>query len=99
MASDAYMGGVFWRFKERVVWLQLNAGMKRALEAFQEAILMVDASAQGGWTVLHVNSSFLQQTGAHLDLPYFHLTSNLCRAVTVDSPISICKARDQYCSV
>ncbi|KAK9915620.1 hypothetical protein WJX75_001643 [Coccomyxa subellipsoidea] len=41
----------------------LNAGMKRALEAFQEAILMVDASAQGGWTVLHVNSSFLQQTG------------------------------------
>ena len=46
------------------VWLQLNAGMKRALEAFQEAILMVDASSLDTWTVLHVNSAFLQQTGA-----------------------------------
>ncbi|CAL8470312.1 g9854 [Coccomyxa elongata] len=40
----------------------MNAGMKRALEAFQEAILMVDTSKES-WTVLHVNSAFSHQTG------------------------------------
>lgn len=46
---------------------QMNWGMKRALEAFQEAILMVDTS-KDTWTVLHVNSAFTQQTGKHLPL-------------------------------
>ena len=35
----------------------------RALEAFQEAILMVDAADPECWTVLHVNKTFVDQTG------------------------------------
>ncbi len=35
----------------------------RALEAFQEAIMMVDCGAQP-WRVLYVNSAFTQQFGA-----------------------------------
>ncbi len=49
---------------------QMNAGMKRALEAFQEAILMVDTS-KDSWTVLHVNSAFSHQTGEHLPVFMF----------------------------
>jgi hypothetical protein len=40
----------------------MNGGMKRALEAFQGAILMVDTTKEG-WSILHVNSGFLSQTG------------------------------------
>ena len=37
--------------------------MMRALEAFQEAILMVDTTDPECWTVLHVNKTFIEQTG------------------------------------
>ena len=37
--------------------------MMRALEAFQEAIMMVDASAES-WKILYVNSAFLARIGA-----------------------------------
>ena len=43
--------------------VQINAGMMRALEAFQEAILMVDTTDPECWTVLHVNKTFIEQTG------------------------------------
>ena len=43
--------------------VQINAGMMRALEAFQEAILMVDTTDPECWTVLHVNKTFVEQTG------------------------------------
>lgn len=43
--------------------MQINQGMMRALEAFQEAILMVDATDLECWTVLHVNKTFVEQTG------------------------------------
>ena len=43
--------------------MQINAGMMRALEAFQEAVLMVDTKSEC-WTVLHVNKTFIEQTGA-----------------------------------
>ena len=42
---------------------QAMATMMRAVEAFQEAILMVDASAEP-WRVLYVNSAFLDRVGA-----------------------------------
>jgi hypothetical protein len=45
---------------------QINAGMMRALEAFQEAILMVDTTNPECWSVLHVNKTFVEQTGAVL---------------------------------
>ena len=45
------------------VAVQINAGMMRALEAFQEAILMVDATDGECWRVLHVNRTFSEQTG------------------------------------
>ncbi len=44
--------------------MQINAGMMRALEAFQEAVLMVDTTNSECWTVLHVNKTFIEQTGA-----------------------------------
>ena len=44
--------------------MQINQGMMRALEAFQEAILMVDTTDPECWTVLHVNKTFVEQTGA-----------------------------------
>ena len=40
-----------------------QAGMMRALEAFHEAIMMVDA-ATDDWQILYVNSAFLSHTGA-----------------------------------
>lgn len=48
----------------RPMAMQINAGMMRALEAFQEAILMVDTTDPQCWTVLHVNKTFVEQTGA-----------------------------------
>ena len=44
--------------------MQINAGTMRALEAFQEAVLMVDTTNSECWTVLHVNKTFLEQTGS-----------------------------------
>jgi hypothetical protein len=44
--------------------MQINAGTMRALEAFQEAILMVDTTKPECWSVLHVNKTFIEQTGA-----------------------------------
>ena len=41
---------------------QAMAGMMRAVEAFQEAILMVDASVEP-WKVLYVNSAFIDRVG------------------------------------
>ena len=52
------------------------AGMMRALEAFQEAIIMVDASAQP-WKVLYVNSAFLDRIGA-LRLPLAVAFAGFC---------------------
>ena len=48
---------------QRLPAVQINAGMMRALEAFQEAILMVDATDGECWRVLHVNKTFADQTG------------------------------------
>ena len=49
------MKGEAWR----LLAVQINTGMMRALEAFQEAILMVDATDQECWRVLHVNKTFV----------------------------------------
>ena len=47
--------------------------MMRALEAFQEAILMVDTTDPQCWTVLHVNKTFVEQTGAALQCGFLQL--------------------------
>ena len=55
---------VRWHYlPQRLLAVQINAGMMRALEAFQEAILMVDATDGECWRVLHVNRTFSEQTG------------------------------------
>ena len=56
------MKGEAWR----LLAVQINTGMMRALEAFQEAILMVDATDQECWRVLHVNKTFVDQTGVFI---------------------------------
>ena len=46
-----------------VAKLETNT-MLRSLNAFQQAIMLVDVAARG-WEILHANNALLQKLGAH----------------------------------
>ena len=48
-----------------VAKLETNT-MLRSLNAFQQAIMLVDVAARG-WAILHANNALLQKLGACLD--------------------------------
>ena len=50
-----------------VAKLETNT-MLRSLNAFQQAIMLVDVAARG-WEILHANDALLQKLGARLAMP------------------------------
>ena len=50
-----------------VAKLETNT-MLRSLNAFQQAIMLVDVAARG-WEILHANNALLQKLGARLAMP------------------------------
>ena len=50
-----------------VAKLETNT-MLRSLNAFQQAIMLVDVAARG-WAILHANNALLQKLGARLEMP------------------------------
>ena len=50
-----------------VAKLETNT-MLRSLNAFQQAIMLVDVAARG-WEILHANNALLQKLGACLAMP------------------------------